>query len=115
MASVLTTASRVACPHGGAVSTSGQSRLRVLDAPVLRQDGVAGRALDSNCAVVTDPNTSTLKCATVAAVTAGQATKLKVGGAAVLLDTLAGTTNGTPPPTGATLSATAGQAKLRAV
>jgi ABC-type dipeptide/oligopeptide/nickel transport system permease subunit len=56
----------------------------------------------------------------VATITAGAATRLTVGGIAVLLETLKGTTFGTPAGTPAavppgTLSATANQNRLTAI
>jgi hypothetical protein len=48
-------------------------------------------------------------------VTAGESSRLKVGGAAVVVALLAGFSDGAPPPTGVPLPpALAGQARLRA-
>jgi hypothetical protein len=64
---------------------------------------------------VTDPNTATKQCMKVAAISTGPAAKLRVGGQPVILSTLAGTTDGTPPPIGAPLGgATPNQTKLQA-
>jgi hypothetical protein len=115
MAGVLTTTSTVSCGHGGSVSTQGQRKLRAQGNPVLRQDGILSRSIP-DCATVPDPNTTTVKCLTVTSVTAGLATKLKVGGAPVALDTLAGGTSGTVSGTPQNLlSGIAGQTKLTAV
>lgn len=113
MAFVLTTSSRIVCGSQGAVSTSGQAKLTVGGVPVLVKAGVAGKSL-SGCTVVTNASSGTKQCSTVASVSAGEATKLTVGGAAVMLDTLAGTADGLPTP-GAMLTATANQSKLKAV
>jgi len=53
----------------------------------------------------------------VSSVTSGEATKLKVNGQAVMLDTLSGTTDGMVAKTTPQmlLSATAGQTKLTAI
>jgi hypothetical protein len=61
--------------------------------------------------LVTDTNTNTLKCST-ASPSGGEASKLTVGGKAVILDTVAGSADGHPPA--GLLSATAGQDKLTA-
>ncbi len=116
MGAVLTTASKVACGHDpGKVATSATAKLKVNGNLVLLKSGIAGKSV-SGCSTVTDPNTSTLQCSTVTSVTAGEATKLKAGGSPVMLDTLAGATNGTVSGTPQTkLSATASQTKLTAI
>lgn len=116
MAGVLTTASNVKCGHGpGRVSTSGSAKLKVGGNAVLLKTGVSSKSV-SGCTTVTDANTSSLQCSTVSSVTAGEATKLKVGGSFVMLDTLAGQTDGQVSGTPqVALSATAGQTKLKAV
>ncbi len=112
----LTMASTVACKHGGAVSKSSDAKLTVDRKPVLLSSSIDGKTI-TGCAVTDDPNTSTLQCKKVVSVTGGAAAKLRVGGDAVMLDSLTGTTNGTPPqPPGTQPLATADavQAKLRA-
>ena len=97
MAYVLTTGSTVHCGHGGAVSTEGAPKLKVAGKPVLRKAGIDGKSVAASCALQDVSDTSgpvTIKCTTVMSVTDGEAKKLKVGGAAVMLDTLAGGTNG---------------------
>jgi hypothetical protein len=117
MPKVLTTASEVGCGKQGKANPRGESKLTVNGSPVLTKGGVAGQAI-SSCGTVT--NTSGMKqCTTVAAVATGEATKLKVGGQAVLLDSLTGTTDGTgepgsPLPPASPLKASAGQSKLTA-
>lgn len=116
MAGVLTEDSRITCATGGTVSATGEAKLRVAGKPVLLLAGVAGKSVGS-CTTVTDPNTGLKQCTAVSAVTGGQATKLTVGGTPVLLDTLAGNTDGIHPtaPTLATLSAQANQTTMTAV
>jgi len=115
MAYVITESSSVACAHSGSVSLTGTDKLKVAGAKAVLMESIPGASI-SACTIVDDPNTSTLQCKTVVAATAGASTKLTVGGKAVALDTVTGTTSGTPPPTGATFSASsAGQQKLKAV
>lgn len=119
MPGVLTTGSSVICGHGGTVSTTGVSKLKVSGNPVLQKTGIMGQSV-SSCGTppASDPSGPTaIPCSTVISVDTGEATKLKVAGAPVMLETLAGKTDGmvgkTTPQT--LLSATAGQTKLTAV
>jgi len=116
MSRVLTESSTVDCGHGGSVSVQGQSKLTVGGSAVLVQGGVTGKSVSALCATQDKPDSGLKKCTTVASVTAGYATKLTIGGSPVVLDTLAGTTDGmvggTTPQT--LLRATAGQSKLTA-
>jgi hypothetical protein len=115
MPPVLTDVSFVDCGHSGRVSTAGETKLKVDGALVLLQDGIQGHSVGA-CPVVDDSNSGTLKCRTVTAVTGGQATKLRVNGRPVMLDTLSGGTDGTAGGTPVQLlSGRAGQAKLEAV
>jgi hypothetical protein len=114
MAYVLTVSSTVKCAHGGSVSLSSSAKLSVGGKKVVLMSGVQGAPI-SGCPTPDDTNTPSTKCRTV--VTAnGTSTKLKVGGQPVVLDSLSGTTDGTPPPTGASFSVSdAGHTKLKAV
>jgi len=119
MAGVLTTGSTVGCGHGGTVSTSGAAKLKVSGNPVLLKTGIAGQAV-SGCKtplVVPPPPPPSSPCHTVASVITGEATKLKVNGSPVMLDTLTGTTDGVvagvTPQT--LLFATAAQTRLEAI
>lgn len=119
MPGVLTTGSSVVCGHGGTVSTSGSAKLKVTGNPVLLKAGIAGKSV-SGCGTPTvppPPGPPSSPCHSVASVITGEATKLKVSGSPVMLETLAGTTDGVigglTPQT--LLSATAGQTKLTAV
>lgn len=120
MAAVLTENSNVTCGHAGSVSTSGVSKLTVNGQPALLENGIAHRTV-GNCATPTASDASGRltdePCTLVSSVTGGAATKLKVAGQAVMLDTLTGSTNGrvggTDPQN--LLSATARQTKLSAI
>lgn len=112
MSFVLTLASTVSCPHHGEVKPLvSQARLSVGRKPVLLRAGTLAPLV--GCTVVTSgPNQQCL----VATVTAGASTGLTVGGVAVLLDTLAGITDGAPPTliTGSPITAAANQSRLQA-
>ena len=111
---VLTEASTVQCAHAGSVQLSSSAKLSVGGDKVLLMDGVQGASV-SGCPTPDDTNAPSTKCRTVATAS-GTATKLKVGGKPVVLESLSGTTDGTPPPTGATISVVnAGHSKLKAV
>jgi hypothetical protein len=103
MAKVLTTepGSTVKCGHGlGKVLTSSSAKLTVNNNPVLLENSINHQAIDPNCSTMplTDPPPATtlkaIKCTQVTGVTGGQASKLTVGKKNVILDTLAGNTNG---------------------
>jgi hypothetical protein len=116
MPGVLTLASNVKCGHGpGKVSTSSSAKLKVSGSAVLLESGISGKAVVFGSCGIT-PSDKSSKCTQVSSVTAGRATKLKAGGRPVMLDSLAGQTDGklesvTPQPL---LAATAGQTKLTA-
>ncbi|MCG5072059.1 hypothetical protein [Paraburkholderia tagetis] len=118
MPGVLTTASNVTCGHAGNVSTSSATKLQVNGAAVLLQSGIASQSV-AGCSTppASDSSGPTAKpCTTVASVTGGPAAKLQAGGQPVMLDTLAGTTDGmvgkVTPQT--LLAGIAGQTKLTA-
>jgi hypothetical protein len=99
MSNVLTTSSNVTCGHGPAkVLTSSSAQLTVNGSPVLLESSIKNQSIDANCSTVPASDNSgptAIKCTRVLAVTAGQATKLTVGGKPVILDTtLKGYTNG---------------------
>jgi hypothetical protein len=119
VAGVLTTSSTVDCGHGGAVSVSGESKLKVAGSPVLLKAGIDSKPVAATCLLQDTSDSSgplTIKCKTVTSVTAGEATKLKVSGSPVMLDTLAGGTDGmaTKGTLATALRATAGQTKMKA-
>lgn len=120
MAGVLTAGSNVTCGHSpGKVTTTGSPKLKVSSQPVLLKLGIMGKPV-AGCSTVAAADVSgpTAKpCTSVVSVSSGEATKLKIGGMPVMLDTLAGDTDGmvgklTPV---SALSATAGQTKLTTV
>jgi hypothetical protein len=116
MPHVLTTGSNVTCGHSGTVSTASTAKLKVNGQPVLLKEGIQGRSV-AGCTTppASDISGPTAKpCTLVSTVSAGAATKLKVSGQSVMLQTLAGATDGmvakeTPQKL---LSADAGQVKL---
>jgi hypothetical protein len=110
MPSVLTVASAVTCPHQASVATSGTSKLTVSGSAALLAAGIAGQTV-SACPI--SDSSSTTKCRTVLSVTGGLATKLTVGGAPVVLESLIGVTDGVSPA-GNALVAQANQTRLTA-
>lgn len=120
MAGVLITNSTVTCGHSGNVTVTSTQKLKVGNNPVLVKASIQGKSIPDckTIAPANDPSGTQTgqKCTTVSSVGSGEATKLKVNGQAVMLDTLSGTTDGmvakiTPQTL---LSATAGQTKLTA-
>lgn len=120
---VLTTSSTILCDalatslHGGTVTTKSTAKLSVNGSRVLPNviqpsvGGTTGLGSISGC-INAPPPPSKKVCANVVTVLpTSAATKLTAGGVPVLLATLKGTTDGVPP---GTLSATAGQARLKA-
>ena len=120
MPKVLTKGSNVTCGHSpGKVTTIGEPKFKVSGQPVLLKTGIMGKPV-SGCGTppAADASGPTAKpCLTVTSVAAGEAIKLTAGGLPVMLDTLAGQTDGmvgkvTPQ---LLLSATAVQTKLTTV
>jgi hypothetical protein len=107
------------CGHGGTLTTTGAPKLKVAGNPVLQKTGIMGQSVSGCITPIAPPppGPPSSPCHTVASVITGEATKLKVSGSPVMLETLTGTTDGvvagTTPQT--LLSATAGQTKLTAV
>lgn len=102
--------STVSCGHApGDVQTAGVAKLQVNGVSVLLERSVVGKTV-SGCS--TPATSSSTPCSSVLSVTQGTSTKLQVGGLPVLLQTLKGTTAGTPP---GSLAATATQTKLTSV
>lgn len=119
MPNVLTEGSNVTCGHGGNVSTTGTPKLKVNGKPVLLKDGIAGKST-SGCKTPhaeDSSGTTADPCTSVTSVDAGEATKLKVRGSPVMLDSvLKGKTSGMVAKVKPQLllSATVGQSKLKA-
>jgi hypothetical protein len=94
MTQILTTGSKLACPHGGSVQPgAGRPQLTVGGSPVLAKADVLGSPI-SGCATVTDPQTGTKQCLTVTSVLAGEALHLSAGGMPVLTADAKGLTDG---------------------
>src|SRR5260370_39662599 len=112
---VITEQSSLACAHQGTVKpAASQVKLKVAGAAVLVTGDLMGKPI-SLCTTVPDPNTATVKCLAIASEEGGVASKLKVAGKAVLLETIKGKTNGTVSGTPQTWSVqSAGQSKLKA-
>ena len=113
MPNVLTITSIINCPHlpGKLAFTGVNHKLKVLGSPVLvKTDIMSATVQDCTNPTATPPPPQ--KCLVVASVSVGESSKLKVGSVPVMLDTLAGLTNGAP--TG-TLTVAQVQNKLKAV
>jgi hypothetical protein len=115
MGSPLTASSDVECNHKGTVGVSSSTKLTVGGNAVLIATGVVGTAI-SGCLTPIATTPPTQPCKTVLAILpVSQATKLTAGGAPVILDTLAGTTDGICIPPPGMLVGVAGQSKLTTV
>jgi hypothetical protein len=118
MSDVLTEESTVECGHSGKVAIAGSNLLQVNGKTVLTKQGVNGKAV-SNCQTKpkADPSGTPIDkpCTTVSSVDNTEASKLRVGGAAVLIEPLKGATDGLKDkkPT-ADLTAEAVQTRLKA-
>ena len=97
MPKVITQQSTLKCAHGGTLTLSAsQSKLKLGGAAVLVAGDLDGKSI-SLCPTPTTPpppGPVNKPCTTVAGVIAGTSVRLKVGGKAVLLETVAGTTDG---------------------
>ena len=112
MAFVLTTASRLACPHGAPITLTAAKRLLTVDgqAVLARSDVLAATVPVGLC-----PNhgPGLTPCTNILSVTGGLSSTLRVGDEQVALDTVQGQTNGLPGPAPFQVL-TAGQTKLEA-
>lgn len=116
MANVLTMGSTILCgvlvplkAHGGTVATTSSAKLTVGNNAVLLASSLGAISGCQNA----PPPTGATPCKKVLTVLPiSLATKLQAGGSSVLLDSLAGTTDGTPV---GPLNVTANQTKLTAV
>ncbi|WP_462187016.1 hypothetical protein [Frankia sp. CcWB2] len=100
---MITTGATVACSLQGqvVVANSGPVKLLVGGEPVALQSGVSSWTVQPGSCTATNPaGGSPSPCTSVAAPTAGVATKLVVGGVPVLLETLSAPSVGSavPPP-----------------
>jgi len=98
MSNVLTTGSVINCPHppGQLQFTGVNHKLKVQGNPVLLKTDIQQAAVNS-CTNIPPPGTRK-QCTKVSSVIQGEATKLKVGGVPVMLNTLVATTDGLPTP-----------------
>ncbi|GAB3258548.1 hypothetical protein [Kineosporia babensis] len=108
---VLTTESTVECAHSGQLQLPRGTRLTVQGEPVLLAP--AAPVPVTGCTTV-ENSVPTTKCLNVLSFTTGTSARLTVRGVSVLLDTLAGNTDGQPPANGPLPAPEAGQDRLRA-
>jgi hypothetical protein len=115
MAGVLTTASTLACGHGATGSASSSAKLTVSGNKVLTSAGTSGWSfLSASCSQQPVPNTpksSWVACTKLSSQNGGKSKKLTAGGSAVVLDSIAGDTDGNPLTD---VKCQAGQTKLTA-
>jgi hypothetical protein len=120
---VLTEESTVTCGHQGSVTPTGIGRLKVNGNPVLVEASLADTPVSASCNLTPSSDSGGIiaqKCTSVTGVTSEKAGKLKVrtpaGIRGVLMDPLAGTTNGINNRLGtADLSAKPVQKRLKVV
>lgn len=112
MPAVLNADASIGCGHGGSVQiTPGQQRFTAGGSPVLAVGDLDGTPI-TGCTQLTVAATGTVQCTAVASLAGGGAARLSVGGRPVLLETLGGVTNGSPP--GVLTVLAPGQTTLRA-
>ena len=112
MAKVLTNSSSIECGDKGKVKLAAKGKLKVNGENVLVLSDINGKTV-SSCQNTTD-NSGNKTCMLVAAAS-GTASKLTVGNAAAVIDTMTGTTDGAPPPKNALSVTDAAQSKLTTV
>lgn len=115
MPKVITEGSTIKCPHQGTVTfTASQHLLKVDGQAVLVVDDISSGTV-SGCTNPTDRSKGSQTCTKVISMTnsAAVATKLKVGGKPVLLETAMGITDGLPANAWSVQSA--GQTKLEVI
>jgi hypothetical protein len=128
MALVMTLTSTITCQpaaataHGGKVAAASTAKLRVDGSPVIPAlvqplpAGPNGLGAIAGCKTPTSTTPSSKPCLRVVSVLpSSMATKLTVSGIGVLLDSVAGTTDGTIGPAIGSLSGTASQNRLTAI
>jgi hypothetical protein len=117
MAGVLTEGSTVKCSHSGSVQLkAGQSHLKVGGKAVLIKGDLASSPISSCSTTLVTATPPSSPCLLTTSANGGEATKLKVGGVAVLLESVNGETSGIVAGTAQqTWSVTdVGQTKLKA-
>ncbi len=93
MPNVLTTNDRLNCAFQGSVNLSGADKLLAAGAPVLTRARLMGASV---AACKSEKSGSPTPCASISTISAGASTKLFVGGAAVMLDSVAAQSNPGP-------------------
>jgi hypothetical protein len=93
---ILIASSTITCAHSGLVKPDTTTRLKVGGQPALLADPT-GKSV-SGCLTVDDTSHGIKHCTSLSSVTVGKKSRLTVGGRSVLLASLAGFTDGTPPP-----------------
>jgi len=113
MGAVLTQGSTLACGHGATGSASGNSKLKVSGSAVLTSAGTSGWSfVPASCSQqVTQATPNNNPCSQLSSQNGGKSQKLTVGGSPVILESIAGDTNGKPL---SDVKCTAGQSKLTA-
>jgi hypothetical protein len=112
MARVMTTNGSAGCGHGGSAQLSSSAKLKVSGAAVLLAGDVTSWTIKPGCSQTNSQGGEKI-CTSITSQTAGKSSKLKVDGQAVVLDSFAGLTDGSPKQD--TASASAGQSKLSAL
>ncbi len=117
MGAVLTMHSSISCLHTGKVQTTSVLPLRVQGAAVLVQESIEKKSIAGCKPPPPPPNQPPNQpCTIVDKISGGSAQKLKVNGQPVMLQTLAGMTNGIVSGVQQPLAAAqAGQERLRAI
>lgn len=112
MPNVLTTSSTITCPHSGSVNVMGEEKLKIKGSKGLIKSGIEMKDING-CLNENSTSPPITKCSRVQMGTSGEATKLKVRGNPVILDTLTGMTDGkVSGVVQSLLSANANQSKL---
>jgi hypothetical protein len=113
MGAVLTEGSILACGHGATGSASGNSKFKVSGSAVLTSAGTSGWSfvLASCTQQKTQATPNNNPCSQLSSQNGGKSRKLTVGGSPVILESIAGDTNGMPLTD---VKCTAGQSKLTA-
>lgn len=116
MASPVTTAGTLSCPHpGGSVSPTSGARLRISGEPVALFSDVSTLSLAAACKYPDPVSNTVVPCSTIVPVALGASTKLTAGGQPVLLDNLSATaTNTSLPPLSVAVTVSAAESKVRA-
>lgn len=115
MTSLLTEGSTIKCSHQGTVqAVASQTQLHIDGKSVLVHGDLDGASI-SGCSTPDDLSHGMQPCRKVASMMIGAATKMKIGGKAVLLETANGLTDGLPAGANLWSVQSAGQTKLSAI